>query len=95
VAVASAAPDASVHLAPDRQPRQHSTTQFFLQAGCPSCRPTNSVKALIVGQRLHKKFLALLQFNIKNATTARHDVLVHENYAISYKNAKTEQKQHH
>jgi len=29
-----------------RQPRQHPTTQFFLQAGCPSCRPTNSVKAL-------------------------------------------------
>jgi len=28
-----------------RQPRQHPTTQF-LQAGCPSCRPTNSVKAL-------------------------------------------------
>jgi len=27
------------------QPRQHPTTQF-LQAGCPSCRPTNSVKAL-------------------------------------------------
>jgi len=24
---------------------QHPTTQF-LQAGCPSCRPTNSVKAL-------------------------------------------------
>jgi len=22
------------------------TTQFFLQAGCPSCRPTNSIKAL-------------------------------------------------
>jgi len=33
------------HLAPDRQPRQHPTTQF-LQAGCPSCHPTNSVKAL-------------------------------------------------
>ena len=32
-------------LAPDRLPRQHPTTQF-LQAGCPSCRPTNSVKAL-------------------------------------------------
>ena len=33
--------------APDpRQPRQHPTTQFFLQDGCPSCRPTNSVKAL-------------------------------------------------
>ena len=28
-----------------RQPRQHRTTQFFLQAGCPSCRSTNSVKA--------------------------------------------------
>jgi len=25
--------------------RQHPTT-VFLQAGCPSCRPTNSVKAL-------------------------------------------------
>ena len=32
--------------APDpRQPRQHPTTQF-LQAGCPSWRPTNSVKTL-------------------------------------------------
>ena len=31
---------------PRRQPRQHPTTQFFLQAGCPSWRPTNSVKAL-------------------------------------------------
>jgi len=26
-------------------PRQHPTTRF-LQAGCPSCCPTNSVKAL-------------------------------------------------
>jgi len=43
--VASAGPYASLHLAPDRQPRQHRTTQF-LQAGCPSCRPTNSVKAM-------------------------------------------------
>ena len=29
-----------------RQPCQHPTTQSYLQAGCPSCRPTNSVKAL-------------------------------------------------
>jgi len=29
VAVASAEPYASLHLAPDRQPRQHPTTQFF------------------------------------------------------------------
>jgi len=45
VAVASAGPYASLHLTPDRQPRQHPTTQF-LQAGCPSCRPTNSFIAL-------------------------------------------------
>ena len=43
--MASAGPYASLHLAPDRQPRLHPTTRF-LQAGCPSCRPTNSVKAL-------------------------------------------------
>jgi len=36
----------SLHLAPDRQQHQHPTTLMFLQAGCPSCRPTNSVKAL-------------------------------------------------
>jgi len=33
--VASAGPYASLHLTPDRQPRQHPTTQF-LQAECPS-----------------------------------------------------------
>jgi len=42
--MASAGPYASLHFAPDRQPRQKPTTHF-LQAGCPSCRPTNSVKA--------------------------------------------------
>ena len=45
MAVASAGPYASLHLAPDRQPRQYPTS-LFLQAGCTSCRPTNSVKAL-------------------------------------------------
>jgi len=25
---------------------QQTNNQYFLQAGCPSCRPTNSVKAL-------------------------------------------------
>ena len=53
MAVASAGPYASVHLAPDRQPRQHPTTQF-LQAGYPSCRPTNSVKAQPAGDLSHK-----------------------------------------
>jgi len=45
VAVASAGPYASLHLAPDRY---HASTPplSFLQAGCPSCCPTNSVKAL-------------------------------------------------
>ena len=45
MAVASAGPYASLHLAPDRY---HTGTSplSFLQAGCPSCRPTNSVKAL-------------------------------------------------
>ena len=44
--MASAGPYASLHLAPDRQPRQYPATQFFLPAEYPSCRPTNSVKAL-------------------------------------------------
>jgi len=39
VAVASAGPYASLHLTP---------LESFLQAGCPSCRLTNSVKALKV-----------------------------------------------
>jgi len=43
--MASAGTYARLHLAPDRQPHQHPTTHF-LQAGCPSCHPTNSVKAL-------------------------------------------------
>jgi len=51
VAVASAGPYASLQLTPDREPCQHPTTQF-LQAGCPSCHPTNSVKALKAKIRL-------------------------------------------
>jgi len=44
VAVASAGLYASLHLIPDN----HAIIPplSFLQAGCPSCRPTNSVKAL-------------------------------------------------
>ena len=43
--MASAEPCASLHFAPNRH---HASTSplSFLQAGCPSCRPTNSVKAL-------------------------------------------------
>ena len=46
-AVATAGPDASQHLAPDSSSCRASTSPLsFLQAGCPSFHPTNSVKAL-------------------------------------------------
>jgi len=44
VAVASAGLYASLHLIPDNH--ANILPLNFLQAGCPSCRPTNSVKAL-------------------------------------------------
>jgi len=40
--VASAGPYASLHLIPDNH--ANIPPLSFLQAGCPSCRPTNSVK---------------------------------------------------
>jgi len=43
VAVASAGLYASLHLIPDNH--ANIPPLSFLQAGCPSCRPTNSVKA--------------------------------------------------
>ena len=47
VVVASAGPYASAHLAPVRYNHAgNPPLKFFLQSGCPSCRPTNSVKAL-------------------------------------------------
>jgi len=42
--VASAGLYASLHLIPDNH--TNIPPLSFLQAGCPSCRPTNSVKAL-------------------------------------------------
>jgi len=44
VAVASAGLYASLHLIPDNH--ANIPPLSFLQAGCPSCLPTNSVKAL-------------------------------------------------
>ena len=44
-AVASTGLYASLHLAPARRPCS-TPSLSFLQAGCPSCRPTNSIKAL-------------------------------------------------
>ena len=47
--MASAGPYASLHLAPDSEhPYTPAPTTLFLQAGCPSCRPTNSLKTHIV-----------------------------------------------
>ena len=46
MAVESAGPYASLHLAPDKSSTPAPHHSVFLQAGCPSCRPTNSVKAL-------------------------------------------------
>ena len=43
VAVASAGPYANLHLAPDRQPCQHPTTQFFYRPDAlPAAQPTAS-----------------------------------------------------
>jgi len=44
VAVASAGPYASLHLIPDNH--ANIPPLSFLQAGCPSCRLANSIKAL-------------------------------------------------
>jgi len=44
VAVASAGYMQSLHLIPDNH--ANIPPLSFLQAGCPSCHPTNSVKAL-------------------------------------------------
>jgi len=44
VAVASAGPYADRHLTPDTTTAA-SHQSAFLQAGCPSCHPTNSIKA--------------------------------------------------
>ena len=49
MAVASAGLYASLHLAPDRQPRQHPTTQFFYRPDAlPAAQPTASKHCLAV-----------------------------------------------
>ena len=75
--MASAGPYASLHLAPDRLPC--NTPQLsFLQAGCPSCCPTNSVKALKAHGKqdieiksfvvTHEKLTIWMQVNSSNIT---------------------------
>jgi len=55
VAVASAGLYASLHLIPDNH--ANIPPLSFLQAACPSCRPTNSVKALKATQKAGKRQL--------------------------------------
>jgi len=50
VAVASAGPYASLHLIPDNH--TNIPPLSFLQAGCPSCHPTNSIEALKIHSQM-------------------------------------------
>jgi len=61
VAVASAG---HVQVCISRQTDNHASTSplSFLQAGCPSCRPTNSVKALKAIYRLQQEINIKLVF---------------------------------
>jgi len=75
VAVASAGPYANnLHLAPDKQPRQHLITQF-LQAGCSSQCPTNSVKTL----KIEGNVLCLINMQVLSrlrvGELTKHDVV--------------------
>ena len=65
VAVASAGPYASLHLAPDRQPRQHLTTQFFYRPDAlPAAQPTVSKH-----WRQQQFFVSYIHSGIKTTTT--------------------------
>jgi len=52
-----------MHVCTSLQTDNHASTPplCFLQAGCPSCRPTNSVKAL----KAKTKFKDHVQYNLK------------------------------
>jgi len=45
-----------------RDNRANTSPLGFLQAGCPSCRPTNSVKALTAST--DKKYICLTQIGV-------------------------------
>jgi len=65
VAVASAGLYASLHLIPDNHANIRPLS--FLQAGCPSCHPTNSVKALKANNNLRKYSFCSRVVNIWNS----------------------------
>jgi len=62
------------HVQHSRQiPRQHPTTRF-LQAGCPSCRPTNSVKAL-KAKTIHRQVATVMVATARIAAAAAQTVV--------------------
>jgi len=62
LAVASAVPYASLHLAPDRQPHQHPTTQFF--TGRMPFLPPNQQCQSTEGIKEKKASLNLKSFSV-------------------------------
>jgi len=61
-----------------RQPCKHPTPQF-LQAGCPSCRPTNSVKALIMNYIILPSFFKKLKKLFSMHMTLLLDLMIFTN----------------
>ena len=77
MALASAGPYnyASLHLAPDRYDNHASTPPLsFLQAGYPSCRPTNSVNALNMERNL-LQYSFVYESSDRGLATIRHEML--------------------
>ena len=68
MAVAFAGPYASLHLIPDNH--ANIPPLSFLQAGYPSCRPTNSVKALKDKALKERIYKLNLQKNTESPKTA-------------------------
>ena len=66
MAVASAGPYASPHLAPDRQPRQHPTTQFFTgqMPFLPPNQQRQSTEGMFTVSRLPVSLLRLVHTHI-------------------------------
>jgi len=62
VAVASAGPYASLHLAPDRQPHQHPTTLFF--TGRMPFLPPNQQRQSTEGLKMVKMVVAVKKINL-------------------------------
>jgi len=59
----------------------------FLQAGCPSCHPTNSVKALkatCIQQKRQKNLCCLLKIDITSVTDANEEEHASRRYTVVF-----------